>query len=147
MRVWVMVTMVVVLVVAAPSSVSAQKLGSSAAPTAALLWHGASSGLIGVLVTNSPYGSPSGVVSRPIAPPAMRQADSLASRETHVEAGAIIGGLAGAVAGGLAFAHWTHRAGAINTGTGTLGGAVVGAGLIGGLGALAGLLIGSAIHD
>src|SRR5258708_29180933 len=75
----------------------------------------------------------------------VEQADSVASRDTHAEAGAIIGGLVGAVAGGLAFAHWTHRAGAVNSGTGTLGGTVVGAGLIGGVGPLAGPLIGSAI--
>ncbi len=78
-------------------------------------------------------------------PPAIGQADSLVSRDTHAEAGGIIGGLAGAVVGGVAFAHWTHRAGAVNNGSGTLGGAVVGAGLVGGLGALAGLLIGSGI--
>jgi hypothetical protein len=94
-----------------------------------------------------------GVATHPLlvpakpAPPAVAQADSLIATDTHAQTGAIIGGLVGAVGGGLAFAHFTHRAGATNSTTGTLGGAVVGAGLIGTLGALIGLVIGSAIKD
>jgi hypothetical protein len=81
------------------------------------------------------------------APPAVAQADSLIATDTHAQAGAMVGGLVGAVGGALAFAHFTHRAGATNSTTGTLGGAVVGVGLIGTLGALVGLVIGSAIKD
>lgn len=77
--------------------------------------------------------------------PSVAQSDSLSSHDTRAEEGAVIGGLAGAVAGGVLFAHFTHRDGAVNSGTGTLGGAIVGAGLLGGMGALVGLLVGSAI--
>lgn len=79
------------------------------------------------------------------ASPGLAQSDSLASHDTRAEEGAVIGGLAGAVAGGVLFAHFTHRDGAINSTTGTLGGAIVGAGLLGGMGALVGLLVGSAV--
>lgn len=79
------------------------------------------------------------------AVPGVAQGDSLSSHDTRAEEGAVIGGLAGAVAGGVLFAHFTHRDGAVNSGTGTLGGAIVGAGLLGGMGALVGLLVGSAL--
>jgi hypothetical protein len=130
---------------AVPSAVYAQRMATGVVPRGASHLP---------LVSFAPLGAPliisvdgrRPVVLRAMNPVAVvEQADSVASRDTHAEAGAIIGGLVGAVAGGLAFAHWTHRAGAVNNGTGTLGGTVVGAGLIGGLGALAGLLIGSAI--
>jgi len=81
------------------------------------------------------------------APPAVAQADSLVANDTHAQTGALIGGFVGAVGGALAFAHFTHRAGATNSTTGTAGGAIVGAGLIGTLGALVGLVIGSSIHE
>jgi hypothetical protein len=87
------------------------------------------------------------LAAKPASPAALAQADSLIATDTHAQTGAIIGGLVGAVGGGLAFAHFTHRAGATNSTTGTLGGAVVGAGLIGTLGTLVGLVIGSSIHE
>ena len=133
------------LAAAAPAAVYAQRIATAVVPGAASQLPVVSFALLGALPMISGEGRPR-VVARAMNPTAeLEQADSIASRETHAEAGALIGGLAGAVAGGLAFAHWTHRAGAVNSGTGTLGGTVVGAGLIGGLGALAGLLIGSAI--
>lgn len=82
---------------------------------------------------------------RLVSPPALLQADSLASTDSRAEMGALIGGFAGAIAGGVLFAHFTHRAGAVNNGTGTAGGAIVGAGLLGGVGALTGLLVGGAL--
>ena len=125
MRVCVLTTCVLALSAAAPCGVRAQRIGAPMLNEADAIHH---------------------AVVRSIAtPPALAQADSLAARDTHAQAGAIIGGLMGAAGGAVAFAHWTHRAGAVNSGTGTLGGAVVGAGVLGSLGALAGLLIGSAI--
>jgi hypothetical protein len=87
------------------------------------------------------------LVSAKSTSPALAQADSLINGDTRAQTGAIIGGLVGVVGGGLAAAHFTHRAGSTNSATGTLGGAIVGAGLIGTLGALVGLVIGSSIHE
>jgi len=125
MRVGVLTTCVLALSAAAPCGVRAQKIG------APMLYEADATHRV--------------VVRSMATPPGVAQADSLAARDTHAEAGAIMGGLIGAAGGAVAFAHWTHRAGAVNSGTGTLGGAVVGAGVLGGVGALAGLLIGSAI--
>jgi hypothetical protein len=88
-----------------------------------------------------------GHVPAKTAPPAVAQADSLIANDTRAQTGAIVGGFVGAVGGALAFAHFTHRAGGNNSTAGTLGGAVVGAGLICTLGALVGLVIGSSIHE
>ncbi len=144
MRVCLMMTEVLALIVAVSSTAQAQRILNGVVPTGAVQLRFGSFGSLG-LTTSSGDGMRRGLARATAAPPTVRQADSLASHETHAEAGAIIGGLVGAVGGGVAFAHWTHRAGAVNSGTGTLGGAVVGAGLLGGLGALAGLLVGSAI--
>jgi hypothetical protein len=75
--------------------------------------------------------------------PAAQSADR--GGNTGAEKGALIGGLTGVIVGGLGFAHFTHRNGAaLNNGTGTLGGSLVGAGLVGGIGAFVGFVIGSA---
>ncbi len=140
-----MPTCVLAVVVTAPTAIQAQTIVTAVVPTSTLQPPAARFGKLGALISPG-GGTRLADVKGTAAPPALGQADSLASRDAHAEAGAIIGGLTGAIAGGLAFAHWTHRAGAVNNGTGTLGGAVVGAGLVGGLAALAGLLIGSAIR-
>jgi len=145
MRAYLMTTGVLAVVVAAPSAVQAQRMVTGVVPTGAAQLRVTSLGSLGASTMTSGEGMRRVGVRATAAPPGVRRADSLASHDTHAEAGAIIGGVASAVVGGLAFAHWTHRAGAVNNGTGTVGGAVVGAGLVGGLGALAGLLIGSAI--
>jgi hypothetical protein len=122
--------------IAAASSVAAQRVATWALPPSVdVLRHGT---LLGHPTRLSNLGSAEAV-------PGVAQSDSLNSHDTRAEEGAVIGGLAGAVAGGVLFAHFTHRDGAVNSGTGTLGGAIVGAGLLGGMGALVGLLVGSAV--
>jgi hypothetical protein len=114
-------------------------------PPSAVELRVASFGSLDTLTITAGIALHQGHVPAKTAPPAVAQADSLIASDTHAQTGAIIGGLAGAVGGGLAFAHFTHRDGATNNTTGTLGGAVVGAGLIGTLGALVGLVIGSSL--
>ncbi len=147
MRVSLMRTSALVLGVAAPSTVHAQRLATAAVPASAVELRVASFGPVGI-PTTAPGVAIRGLLraAKP-TPPAVAQADSLIASDTHAQTGAIIGGLVGALGGGLAAAHFTHRAGATNSTTGTLGGAVVGAGLIGTLGALVGLVIGSAIKE
>jgi hypothetical protein len=147
MRVCLMRICTLALGVAAPSAVQAQRLATAVVPPSTVELRMASFGSLGTPTV------PAGVAMRRLllpaktAPPGVAQADSLTANDTHAQKGSIIGGLVGAVGGGLAFAHFTHRAGGTNSTTGTLGGAVVGAGLIGTLGALVGLVIGSAIHQ
>ncbi len=128
MQIRLMGTYVLTLVLAVPSSVQAQEIVTVVACTTSVKLRPAD-----LRLARSPLMSLEDVMRRPTwataAPPAVRQADSLVSRDSHASAGAIIGGLGGAVVGGLAFAHWTHRADAVNSHTGTLGGAVVGAGV------------------
>jgi len=138
-------TCVLALVVVAPSAVQAQRIATRVTPTNVSQLRVGRFGWLEALTMNSGAGVPRLLAQGTADRRAVGEADSIASRETNAEAGAVVGGLAGAIVGGLAFAHWTHRAGAVNSGTGTLGGALVGAGLVGGLGALAGLLIGSGI--
>lgn len=124
----------VLVSLAAASSTSAQRLATwPLAPSVTVLRYG------------SLEGRPMRLLDLGSAVPGVAQSDSLSSHDTRAEEGAVIGGLAGAVAGGVLFAHFTHRDGAVNSGTGTLGGAIVGAGLLGGMGALVGLLVGSAL--
>ncbi len=144
MRVCLITSWVLALVAGATSAIQAQGILGGITPVSAMQVGSGRFRSLGRTMSSAD-GMRGALAWASAAPPAIRQADSLASHDTHAEAGAIIGGLAGAVGGGLAFAHWTHRTGAVNNGTGTLGGAVVGAGLVGGLAALAGLLIGSAI--
>jgi hypothetical protein len=133
--------------VAAPSALQAQRIPTGVVPTSAAELRVVSFGSLGVLKTTVGVEMHQLLVAANAAPPAVTQADSLIASDTHAQTGAIIGGFVGAVGGGLAFAHFTHRAGGNNSTTGTLGGAVVGAGLIGTLGALVGLVIGSSIHE
>jgi hypothetical protein len=147
MRICLMRSCALALGVAAPSAVQAQRMATADVPTSAVELRVARIGLLGAPTTPGGVAMPQLLVPAKTVPPALAQADSLIASDTHAQTGAIIGGLVGAVGGGLAFAHFTHRAGATNSTTGTLGGAVVGAGLIGTLGALVGLVIGSSIHE
>jgi hypothetical protein len=131
--------------VAAPSAAQAQRMATGVVPTSTVELRIAGFGSLdklgaGVAMHRS-------LVPAKSASPAVAQADSLITNDTHAQTGAIIGGFVGAVGGGLAFAHFTHRTGGTNSTIGTLGGTVVGAGLIGTLGALVGLVIGSSIHE
>lgn len=146
MRVSLIRSCALALSVAAPSGLQAQWIATGVEPASAVELRLASVGSLEAPAASAELAMHRLLRPRP-APPAMAQADSLIASDTHAQTGAIIGGLVGAVAGGLAAAHFTHRAGATNSTTGTLGGAVVGAGLIGTLGALAGLVIGSAIKE
>jgi hypothetical protein len=147
MRVCLMPICTLALGVAAPSAARAQRMATAVVPPSAVELRVASFGSLRAAATTA------GVAIHPLilpakrAPLAMTQADSLIANDSRAQTGAIIGGLVGIVGGGLAAAHFTHRAGATNSTTGTLGGAVVGAGLIGTLGALVGLVIGSSIHE
>jgi hypothetical protein len=135
-----------VLSIAAPPALHAQRMVTPVTPTSPVELRVASVGALGAPTMTE-------VALRPLllpaktAAPALAHADSLIADETHAQTGAIIGGFVGAVGGALAFAHFTHRTGGNNSTTGVLGGTVVGAGLIGTLGALVGLVIGSSIHE
>jgi hypothetical protein len=133
--------------IAGPSAVHAQRMTTAVAPTSAGELRVASFGSLGAPTITVGLAVHQLLVPAKPAPPAVAQADSLIASDTHARTGAIIGGLVGAVGGGVAFAHFTHRVSATNSTTGTLGGAVVGAGLFGTLGALVGLVIGSAVHE
>lgn len=147
MRVWLMQTCALALGIAAPSAVHAQRIAKEVVPPSALELRVATFGSVSAPTITAGIVLHQRLVPAKTAPPAVAQADSLIASDTHAQTGAIIGGLVGAVGGGLAFAHFTHRDGATNTTTGTVGGAFVGAGLIGTLGALVGLVIGSSIHE
>lgn len=145
MRFGLITACLVALGAAVPSTLPAQRIVPRAVPDSAPALSAERAGAVGALgmtATGDPV-RPAAV--RTVSPPAVVQADSLASTDTRAETGAIIGGLTGALAGGVLFAHFTHRDGAVNNGTGTLGGAIVGAGLLGGMGALVGLLVGGAL--
>jgi hypothetical protein len=133
--------------IAAPSAVHAQRIATAVVPTSAVELPVASFESVPAPTITAGIAVHQRLVPAKPAPPAVAQADSLIASDTHAQTGAIIGGLVGAVGGGVAFAHFTHRASATNSSTGTLGGAVVGAGLFGTLGALVGLVIGSAVHE
>jgi hypothetical protein len=68
---------------------------------------------------------------------------SAPTRRTWSETGAIVGGVGGSAALAVAFYHFTHRNGAINGKTGTVGGTLVGAALGAAGGALLGAFVGS----
>ena len=146
MRVCLIRSCALALSVATPCAVQAQWIATGVESASAVELRLASVGSLEAPTASAALAMHRLLPPRP-APPAMAQADSLIASDTHAQTGAIIGGVVGAVAGGLAAAHFTHRAGATNSTTGTLGGAVVGAGLVGTLGALAGLVIGSAIKE
>jgi len=133
--------------VAAPSTVHAQRMAPALLPASAVEPPVATSGPLSTPPTAPGVAIRGLLVAAKTAPPAVAEADSLIASDTHAQTGAVIGGFVGALGGGLAAAHFTHRAGGTNSTTGTLGGAVVGAGLIGTLGALVGLVIGSSIHE
>jgi hypothetical protein len=133
--------------IAVPSAVHAQRLTTAGMPTSPAELRVSSLGSLWASTMTAGITMQTLLVPAKAAPPAVAQADSLIASDTHAQTGALIGGFVGAVGGGLAAAHFTHRAGATNSTTGTLGGAVVGAGLVGTLGALVGLVIGSAIHE
>ena len=90
---------VLALVVAAPSAVQAQRILGGAVPTNALHLRVVCFGSIEVLVISSGDGMRRVVLQGATAPGAGGRSDSVASRETRAEAGAVIGGLAGAVVG------------------------------------------------
>src|SRR5260370_871696 len=133
--------------IAVPSAVHAQRMAPAVMPTSPAELRVANSVSLRAATMSAGVGTQRLLVSAKPAPPALAQADSLIASDTHAQTGALIGGFVGAVGGALAFAHFTHRAGATNSTTGTVGGAIVGAGLIGTLGALVGLVIGSSIHQ
>lgn len=147
MRGWLMRTCTLALGIAAPATVHAQRIAPALLPASAVELPVASFGSLGAPPTTLGVAMRTPLLASKTAPPAVAQADSLLANDTHAQTGAIIGGFVGALGGGLAAAHFTHRAGGTNSTTGTLGGAVVGAGLIGTLGALVGLVIGSAIKE
>ncbi len=147
MRGWLMRTCVLTLGVAAASPLQAQRMAKGIVPPSAVERRLPSFGSLGPAATTAGTAMGGWIRAAKPALPAIAQADSLTANDTHAQTGAVIGGLVGAVGGALAFAHFTHRTGGNNSTTGTLGGAFVGAGLIGTLGALAGLVIGSAIHE
>ncbi len=147
MRVCLARTCALALSVAAPSTIQAQRIVTTVGPTNAADLRVASFGSLAAPTTTTGVALHALLVQAKTAPPAVAQADSLIANDTRAQTGAIVGGFVGAVGGALAFAHFTHRAGGNNSTTGTLGGAVVGAGLIGTLGALVGLVIGSSIHE
>jgi hypothetical protein len=68
---------------------------------------------------------------------------SAPARRSWSETGAIVGGVGGSAALAVAFYHFTHRNGAINGKTGTVGGTLVGAALGAAGGALLGAFVGS----
>jgi hypothetical protein len=138
-------TCALALSLAAPVAAHAQRIATEVASTSALELRLANLGSLETATIKAERGMHHLLLPTRTAPPAVAQADSAIASDSHAQTGAIMGGLLGALGGGLAFAHFTHRAGGTNTTTGTLGGAVVGAGLIGTLGALAGLVIGSAV--
>jgi len=143
MRVQLMRICTLALGFGAPSALQAQRLAATVVQTNVLELR---LGSFGTLVD---FSVPGGVATAPAKStvPAVGRADSVIANDSRGQTGAIIGGLFGAIGGGLAAAHFTHRDGSTNSTTGTLGGAVVGAGLIGTLGALVGLVIGSSIHE
>lgn len=147
MRVCVIRTCALALLIATPSAVHAQRMTTAVVPTSPVEPRLASLESVPTPTITAGIAVYRGLVPAKPAPPAVAEADSLIASDTHAQTGAIIGGLVGAVGGGLAFAHFTHRDGATNSTTGTLGGALVGAGLMGTLGALVGLVIGSSIHE
>ena len=147
MRVSVIRTCTLAFSIAAPSAVRAQRMATAVTQTSPAELRVTSSVSLRAPTLSAGVATQRLLVPAKPAPPAMAQADSLIASDTHAQTGALIGGFVGAVGGALAFAHFTHRAGATNSTTGTLGGAIVGAGLIGTLGALVGLVIGSSIHE
>ena len=72
--------------------------------------------------------------------------ESTAARETWSSTGAWVGGIGGAITFGAAFYTFTHRDGAVNNTTGTLGGTMVGAAFGAAGGALLGAFVGSLIE-
>jgi|SRR5438445_5747724 len=72
-------------------------------------------------------------------------AESVAVRETWSKTGAVVCGVGGGLAFAGAFYHFTHRNGALNNTTGTLGGTLVGASFGAAGGALFGAFVGSLI--
>ena len=66
-------------------------------------------------------------------------------RETWSKTGAVMCGVGGGLAFAGAFYHFTHRDGALNNTTGTLGGTLVGASFGAAGGALFGAFVGSLI--
>jgi len=147
MRVCLMRTCALALSAAAPSTIQAQRIVPTVGPTHAADLRVASFGSLAAPTTITGVALHRLLVPAKSTRPAVAQADSVIANDTHAQTGAMVGGFVGAVGGALAFAHFTHRAGGTNSTTGTLGGAVVGAGLIGTLGALVGLVIGSSIHE
>jgi hypothetical protein len=147
MRVCLMRICTLALGVAAPSAAQAQRMATAVLPPSAVELRVASFASLATSTMAAEVAMRRVLFPAKIALPAVMQADSLIANDTHAQTGAIIGGFVGAVGGGLAFAHFTHRTGGNNSTIGTLGGTVVGAGLIGTLGALVGLVIGSSIHE
>ena len=77
-------------------------------------------------------------------------ADSSAPRPSWSGTGAVVGAVGGGAVFAAAFYHFTHRSGAVNNTTGTLGGTLVGTAIGAVGGALFGALVGSLIprkHD
>jgi hypothetical protein len=68
---------------------------------------------------------------------------SATARRTWSGTGTIVGGVGGSIVLAVAFYHFSHRTGAINNATGTLGGTLVGAALGAASGALFGAFVGS----
>jgi hypothetical protein len=147
MRVCLLRICTLALGVAAPSAAHAQRMATAVVPPSAVELRVARFASLGTPPMTAQVAMRRVLLPAKMALPAVTQADSFIANDTRAQTGAIIGGFVGAVGGGLAAAHFTHRAGATNSTTGTLGGAVVGAGLIGTLGALVGLVIGSSIHE